>query len=162
MSDLLLPLAEVAWDTLQHEVATFLEQCCDVDREPLGAVGGTEPHPLVPPREVHWDSIVAHCQMVDHCVCGKGNQTGHLDQNELLLEEGEDSIHLLVAKTFAAAVVHMVVEDWKEQVSRLALLHQFSLDRCSTRGAGAFQTVSSLQLVMGAVADEDPPLKEGK
>ena len=74
---------------------------------------------LVPPREACWDLAVAHCQMAEahHCDCGKGHpQPGPLlDQGELLLE-GEDSIHLLVAKTFAA-VVRMVVgggSDWRE------------------------------------------------
>ena len=76
-----------------------------------------EPH-LVPPREACWDLAAAHCQTAEgrHCVCGKEpQQPGHLDQSELLLE-GEDSIHLLVAKTFAA-VVRMVVgdgSDWME------------------------------------------------
>lgn len=53
---------------------------------------------------------------VHHCVCGKGHhQSGHLDQSELLLE-GKDSIHLLVAKTFAAVVRTVVgdVPDWRE------------------------------------------------
>lgn len=88
---------------------------------------------------------------VRHHVSGKEQLAGFLDQ------VGEDSIHLLVAKTFVAvAVGAAVVEgaDRRGSVSQPVLPApcQISLDPLLAHGDGSLR----------AAADEDQPLGEGK